>query len=81
MDLLCISEIDKWTRRENKYEKNLNKVYALVLSYCSKVTKNRIDSSLTYQSNIQDNTILLLNTIKVIMHDPDRTKYAYVSLT
>ena len=64
-----------------KNEDNLNKVYALVLSYCYKVMKKRIDSSLTYQSNIQDNTIALLNTIKVIMHDQERNKYAYVSLT
>lgn len=65
--------------RRKKYEDNLRKVYDLVFSYFSKVMKNRIETSPTYESTIQYNSIKLLKTIKLMMHDPDRTKYAYTS--
>ena len=68
--------------RIKKYGDNLKESYnALVSSYCSKEMQNRIENFPTYQSTIQDNPIELLKTIKVIMHDPERTKYPYVSLT
>ena len=39
--------------RRKKYEDNLRKVYDLVFSYFSKVMKNRIETSPTYESTIQ----------------------------
>ena len=40
-----------------------------------------IDTRRTYKSTIQDNPIEVLNTTKLIMHNPERTKHAYASLT
>ena len=68
--------------RIKKYGDNLKESYnALVSSYCSKEMQNRIENFPTYQSTIQDNAIELLKTVKLIMHDPERIKYPYVSLT
>ena len=68
--------------RIKKYGDNLKESYnALVSSYCSKEMQNRIENFPTYQSTIQDNPIEVLNTTKLIMHNPERTKHAYASLT
>ena len=66
---------------EKKYEYNLKKAYALVLSYCSKVMQNIIETSPTHQSTIQESPIELLNTTELIMHNPEITKYYCALLT
>ena len=64
-------------RGKKKYEYNLKKIYDLVFSYFSKEFQNRIETHPAYPSTIQDNSIELLRNTKVIIHDPERTKYAY----
>ena len=64
-----------------KYGDNVNKSYALLFSYFSRVIQNIIDTCTTYQSTIQCNPIKLFNTIKVIMHDTEITKHPFASLT
>ena len=66
-------------REEKKYGYNIKEVYALVLIYCSKVMQNGIETYTTYHPSIQYNPIELSNTTKVIMNDPDITKYPYAS--
>ena len=77
MGILYKAEIDEWMRRKNKYGDNLKKYYNLVFSYCFKVMNNRIETRPTYHSTIQDNPIELSNTIKLIIHYPQRTNYPY----
>ena len=68
-------------KRKNIYEANLKKSYALIIEYCSKTIQSRIESDPQYESNIQDDLIELLKKIKIIMHDPEKSKYPFASLT
>ena len=72
--------MNRWGDK-NKYEYNLKKYYALVLTYVSKAMKNIIETTLAFHSTIQEILIELSRIIKVIMYDPYITMYAYVSWT
>lgn len=68
-------------KEKSTYKKELAKSYALVLSYCFKVMKSRIEALPNYESEIKDNPIKLLEATHSKMHNPERNKYPYESVT
>lgn len=80
-DILYKAKIDDWVQRKNQYKDNLKRSYAVIFGYCSKVMQNRLETHVNYETKIRDDPVELLKTIKIIMHDPERTRYPYASLT
>ena len=81
LDIFYKAEVDEYVKRKNIYQSNLKKSYALILSYCSKTIQSRIEADSSYESVIQDDPIEILKKIKIIMHDPEKSKYPFASLT
>ena len=81
LDIFYKAEVDEYVKRKNIYQSNLKKSYALILSYCSKTIQSRIEAASSYESVIQDDPIEILKKIKIIMHDPEKSKYPFASLT
>ena len=66
---------------KRKLQENAKKAYATIWGYCSKTIQNRLEAHVTYVSTICDDPIELLKAINILMHDPERAKYPYASLT
>jgi hypothetical protein len=82
MDILYQADLETYLERKDTLEQNLAKAYALIFStYCNKTIQNRIEEHPEFETTIPDDPIELLNKIKVLMHDPIRTKYPFASLT
>jgi hypothetical protein len=83
MDILYQAELERCLDRKGTLEQNLAKAYALIFStYCNKrKMQNRIEELPKFDTTIRNDSIELLNKIKVLMHDPIRTKYPFASLT
>jgi hypothetical protein len=76
------AELERYLERKDTLEQNLTKAYALILStHCNKMMQNRIEEHLEFETAIRDDPIELLTKIKVLMHDPIRTKYPFASPT
>ena len=80
-DIIYQEEVKEFVKRKNTLQTNLGKAYALILTYCNKTMENRILVHPDYESKIRNDPIELLKIIKVLMHDPERAKYPYASLT
>ncbi len=59
----------------------MNNAYALIKSFCNITMINKIEAHPDFETKIRDNAIELLKVIKVLMHDPERARYPYASLT
>jgi hypothetical protein len=82
MDILYQAELEKYLDRKDTLEQNLTKAYALIFStYCNKTRHNRIEEHPKFESLICNDPVKLLNKITVLMHDPIKGKYSFVSLT
>jgi hypothetical protein len=82
MDILYQAELERYLDRNDTLEQNLTKAYALVFSmYCNKTMQNRIKEHPDFEKTIRDDPINLLTKVKVLMHDPIRSKYPFASLT
>lgn len=57
------------------YKENKPKAYALIFSYCNKVTQNHIEESPVFEAEIRNDPLRLLREIKKKMYDPARAKY------
>ena len=79
--MLYSAELDEYVKRKNVYEMNLAKAYALIFGYCSRTIQTRIETHPKFEEEIQDNPIELLKVIKIIMNDPEKSRYPYASLT
>jgi hypothetical protein len=76
------AELERYLDRADTLEQNMHKAYALIFStYCNKTMQNRIEEHHDFESTIRDDPIELLEKIKVLVHDPVRSKYPYASLT
>jgi hypothetical protein len=81
-DILYQAKLERYLDRKDTLEQNLTKAYALIFStYYNKIMYNRIEEHPEFKSVIHDDPIELLNKIKVLMHNPIRAKYPFVSLT
>jgi hypothetical protein len=82
MDILYQAKLERYLDRKDTLEQNLTKVYALIFStYCNKTMHNRIKEHPKFESLICNDPVKLLNKIKVLMHNPIKGKYPFVSLT
>ena len=82
IDIVYQAELERYLDRKDQLEQNLFKAYALIFSsYCNKTMQNRIEEHPDYETLIRDDPIVLLDKIKVLMHDPIKAKYPFASLS
>ena len=67
--------------RKRQFKANLSNAFALIKSFCNKTMVNKLEALPDYESKIRDDPIELLQAIKLLMHDPERARYPYASLT
>ena len=80
-DLKYQALITLHTTRVQVLQANLAKAYALIMDdYCTKAMRNCIQEHPDFASKIQDNPIVLLETIKSCLHEPVRAQYPLISL-
>ena len=81
-DIKYTAKLNKHLEREAILDKNMAKAYALIYSqYCNKTMQNRIEEHPDFEMTIRDDPIELLNNIKILMHDPIRARYPFVTVT
>jgi hypothetical protein len=81
MEILYQAELKRYLDRKYTLEQNLTKAYALIFSTsCNKTMQNQIKEHPEFETTIRDDSIELLNKIKVLMHDPIRAKHTFASL-
>ena len=81
LDMLYQAEIMDFIKVKKVFTSNVKKAYTVVWEYCSKTIQNNIETRMDFESTICDDPIALLKTIKVVMHEPERNKYAYAPIT
>ena len=80
-DLEHKEELRLCNARKEQCEDNKVKAYALMFSCCNKTMQNRIEEMSTFESEIRNKPIKLMDAIKEKMCDPARAKCEHVSLT
>ena len=80
-DMIYHEEVKEFVKRKNALNINLGKAYAFIITYCNRTIEQRILVHPDYQTKIKNDPIELLKVIKILMHDPERAKYPYSSLT
>ena len=80
-DMIYHEEVKEFVKRKNTLNTNLGKAYAFIITYCNRTMEQRILVHPDYQVKIKNDPIELLKVIKILMHDPERAKYPYASLT
>ena len=81
-DIMFQEELKRYLERKENLEENLTKAYALIFSqYCNKTMQSRVEEHKDFTTTIRDDPIELLGKIRVLMHDPVRSKYPFASLT
>ena len=69
-----------YRKRSEEFHKNLSKAYALIYdTYCDKAMQNEIKKHSNY-TQIVNNPVALIKTIREIMHEPVREKYPFASM-
>ena len=82
LDIMYQEELKRYLERKEDLEGNMTRAYALIFSqYCNKTMQSRVEEHKDYLTTIRDNPIELLKKIKILMHDPVRSKYPFASLT
>ena len=80
--ILHQEENKEYLRKKSTLTYNMAKAYQLIFDdYCTRTMQQRIEEHPDFEDNIRDNPILLLETIKTLVHDPVRAQYPWVSLT
>jgi hypothetical protein len=68
--------------RKKALRQGMNKAYAMIYEFhCTKGMQSAIKEHPKYDSEIKNNPIKLLKSIKVLMHEPVRARYPLASLT
>ena len=81
-DIIYQEETKRYLDRKGDLEENLTKAYALIFSqYCNKTMQSRVEEHQDFTTTIRDDPIELLKKVRVLMHDPVRSKYPFASLT
>ena len=81
-DIKYQEKLGRHLDRVDDLEKGLHKAYALIFTnYCTKAMQNRIEQHPDYQSTIMDDPIVLLETIKTLMHATVRAQYPLMTVT
>ena len=67
-----------YNNKKKQYDDNKIKLYSIIFEkYCSKAMQNRIEERINFKSDIRDDPIKSLETIKQTMYVPTRSKYVY----
>ena len=75
-DIKYQEELRRFLDRKDNLRQGLTKAYALILSnYCNKVMQSRVKEHPDFDTKIENDPIVLLESIKVLMHDPIRAQY------
>jgi hypothetical protein len=76
------AEMIAFLERKKALRQGMNKAYAMIYEFhCTKGMQNAIKEHPKYDSEIKNNPIELLKSIKVLMHEPVRARYPLASLT
>ena len=70
--------LKEWKARQNTYIENKFKAYTVIFGYCNKTMQNRIEEAIDFESDIQNDPFVLLETIKIKMYGQVRAKYKFV---
>ena len=73
--------IQEYIERKKEFKANLNNAFALIKSFCNQTMVNKLEALPDYETNILDDPIKLIETIKILMHDPEWARYEFGSLT
>ena len=81
MDIIFQQKTSRYLKRIEKLEENMGKAYSLIYeNYCDSTMQTRIKEHPKYYSEILDNPIKLLEAIGILMHEPVRAQFSYVSM-
>lgn len=80
-DMVHQAKITDYIKRQATFEQNFHKTYTVIQKYCTEQLQNAIEGIDDYETRIRDNLIKLLETIKIVMYEPKRSKYPYSSIT
>ena len=79
--LILQAKVKEFMNRKNKYQHNMNKAYALILGQCTQGLKNKLETSVKWESiKTAHNPIWLLKAIKEITQDYQDSKYPIASI-
>eukprot|EP00980_Cylindrotheca_fusiformis_P025965 scaffold15010_cov49-Cylindrotheca_fusiformis.AAC.1 len=72
----------RFSTRRDDLRKNKPKAYALIFAdFCSSSMQIRIKEHPKYESDLYNDPVELLKAIRVLMHNPVRAIYPYLSLS
>ena len=74
LDIQYKESLRTYNTHTETYEENKIKVFALIFGYWNKVTQNRIEEGVDFETNICNKSIELLHEIKKKLHDPAHSK-------
>eukprot|EP00980_Cylindrotheca_fusiformis_P016388 scaffold4884_cov97-Cylindrotheca_fusiformis.AAC.1 len=70
------------TRRDDSLRKNVPTAYAMIYAdFCSSTMQIRIKEHPEFETTIYNDPIELLKAVKMLMHNPVRATYPYLSVT
>ena len=81
-DIKYQEKLGRHLDRVDNLESGLHKAYALIFTnYCTRAMQSRIEQHPDYNTTIIDNPIILLETIKTLMHATVRAQYPLMTAT
>jgi hypothetical protein len=81
-DIKYQEELRHFLDRKHNLRQGLTKAYALIFTnYCNRVMQSRVEEHPEFEKKIENDPIALLDSIKMLMHDPIRAQYPMASMT
>ena len=81
LDIIFNQKTARYLKRIEKLEENMGKAFSLIYeNYCDTTMQTQIKEHPKYYSEILDNPIKLLEAIGILMHEPVRAQFGYVSM-
>ena len=77
LDMLYQADIPNYIKINKEVKKNLRKSYTVLWELYNKQLQKSINTTINYDAKIQDNPIELLNSIKILMNEPERSTYPF----
>jgi hypothetical protein len=76
MDIKYEAELHRHMDRRDILLANVSKLFSVIkVHFCNKAMVARLEEHPDYESKIEDNPFVMLETIKQVMHDPQRSRY------
>jgi hypothetical protein len=82
IDMKYKIQLEKHLERVQALEHNFHAAYSLIFdNHCTRLMQIRLEEHPDFDSKIKNDPIVLLETIKTLIHQPVRAQYPYVTFT